>query len=98
MQIYPLCAAGVSLARYLDAPSEWLLQTLKYFASVFFQHFSPRLYPHLVDHFNCLLGWPTWPNNHSDGVGVFIEYTAFTVFTGLTSQADEKTLHVLLKN
>ena len=67
------CAAGVSLARYLDAPSKWLLQTLKYFASVFFQHFSPRLYPHLVDHFNCLLGWPTWPNNHSDGVGVFIE-------------------------
>lgn len=67
------CLAIVSLARYLSVPAKRSPQTLKHFANVFFRHFPLKLYPHLVHHFNGLLGWPTWPNNHSEGVGVFIE-------------------------
>lgn len=68
----PLCSlAIVSLAGYFGTHSKWSPQTLKHFANGFFQCFPLKLYPHLVDYFNCLLGWPAWPNYHSVGVGVF---------------------------
>lgn len=65
------CSATVSLVRYLSTHSKYSPKTLKHIANGSFQHFPLTRYLHLADHFNCLLGWPTWPNHHSEGVGVF---------------------------